>query len=118
MHSHNYPIRVAGAAIVIGLLASACGAETTTTVDAAPASDQTAGDAAPASEPVGPAEPAADESAETTEEASAADEPAAVTQHLFPDLDTVNIVDGSTINLAAELAGGDKPILLWFWAPH
>lgn len=40
------------------------------------------------------------------------------TENLFPDIDVVNITDGSTLNLAAELGGGDRPTLLWFWAPH
>jgi hypothetical protein len=50
-------------------------------------------------------------------EGDAADDVAA-TENLFPDIDVVNIVDGSTVNLAQELGGGDKPVLLWFWAPH
>lgn len=45
------------------------------------------------------------------------DEPPA-TENLFPDVDVVNISDGSTINLATELGGGDTPLLLWFFAPH
>jgi len=39
-------------------------------------------------------------------------------ENLFPDVDVVNIADGSSVNLAAELGGGDKATLLWFWAPH
>lgn len=41
-----------------------------------------------------------------------------VVEHLFPDTDVIDIQTGQTLNLAAELAGGDRPILLWFWAPH
>ncbi len=119
MHSLNYPVRVAGVAIALGLIASACGAESPTTIEAAPAADQPAADdAADAPEPSEAAEPAADASADAPQDADEAEEAAPVTDHLFPDLDTVNIVDGSSINLAAELAGGDTPILLWFWAPH
>lgn len=44
--------------------------------------------------------------------------PSSVPTHLFPDMDVIDIQTGATINLAAELAGGDTPILLWFWAPH
>jgi len=36
----------------------------------------------------------------------------------FPMVEVLNVADGSTVQLADELAGGDKPILLWFWAPH
>jgi hypothetical protein len=43
---------------------------------------------------------------------------AASADHQFPDLDVVTVADGATINLAGELAGGDTPVLLWFWAPH
>ncbi len=39
-------------------------------------------------------------------------------EHLFPDVDVVDIKTGATLNLASELAGGAKPVLLWFWAPH
>lgn len=39
-------------------------------------------------------------------------------EHLFPSVDVVDIATGETINVAAELAGGDTPVLLWFWAPH
>lgn len=39
-------------------------------------------------------------------------------EHLFPDVDVVDIQTGATLNLASELAGGTQPVLLWFWAPH
>ncbi len=38
--------------------------------------------------------------------------------HLFPDVDVLDIQTGATLNIATELAGGDRPVLLWFWAPH
>ena len=38
--------------------------------------------------------------------------------HLFPDVDVLDIQTGATLNIASELAGGDRPVLLWFWAPH
>ncbi len=48
-----------------------------------------------------------------------ADEAAALdVVNLFPDIDVLDIADGSTVNLAAALGGFDKPTLLWFWAPH
>ena len=56
---------------------------------------------------------------EESGEAEEAEGPAPVADHNFPDLNTVNVADGSTVNLAAqELAGGDTPVLLWFYAPH
>ncbi len=96
--------------VASSLLAAACGA----------ASDTAAGDIDEAAqtsetevtEAAGPAPP---ESAEAAPDSTAE---AAVEEHLFPDLDTVKVSDGSTLNLATELAGGDKPVLFWFYAPH
>ena len=126
MHRFMYPTRVVGAALALGLVASACGAESTPTLDAAPAADQTtessadtASDATTAEEAEGPvADGAASDDDAASESDTGSDGEDAVGDHLFPDIDTVNIVDGSTLNLADELAGGDTPVLLWFWAPH
>lgn len=38
--------------------------------------------------------------------------------NLFPDLDVVSVATGESLNLKAELSGGELPVLLWFWAPH
>lgn len=35
----------------------------------------------------------------------------------LPDVDVVDVVTGATVNVSA-LAPGDKPLLVWFWAPH
>ena len=35
----------------------------------------------------------------------------------LPKVDVVDIRDGSTVDLAS-LAPSDKPMLVWFWAPH
>ena len=48
-----------------------------------------------------------------TDEAAAPD-----VVNLFPDIDVLDVADGSTVNLAAALGGFDRPTLLWFWAPH
>ncbi len=42
----------------------------------------------------------------------------AVSENVFPDIDVVEITTGGSLNLKQELAGGDRPVLLWFWAPH
>lgn len=118
MHSLNYRAKAAGAALALGLVASACGSGATSQTTAAePDSDVTeSSEASNQEESTADVEgPVADESEDA---ASAEEETAAPANHLFPDLNTVNIVDGSTLNLADELAGGDTPILLWFWAPH
>ncbi len=52
----------------------------------------------------------------TGEEAAGPVEP--TLDHLFPDVDVLDIQTGATLNIATELAGGDRPVLLWFWAPH
>ncbi len=111
------------------LVASACGADSDEAVTAAdessPASDGDSSDESGAegsgsdeSGSEGTAEASAEDAAAGTEEDEdgAASETAG--ENLFPDIDVVNIVDGSNVNLAAELGGGDLPVLLWFWAPH
>ncbi len=59
-----------------------------------------------------------DEPSSTTTESAAeapASEPVA---HLFPDVDVLDIYNGGEVNLAEVLPGGDKAVLLWFFAPH
>jgi hypothetical protein len=41
-----------------------------------------------------------------------------VAENLFPDIDVVEVSTGASLNLKQELSGGDRPVLLWFWAPH
>lgn len=105
--------------MVLGLFASACGAETAPIEASSDVGDQSVGsDQAEApDESTGSAESAeaAEPPAEPAEEAAG---PAPVGEHFFPNLTTVDIATGSTINLSEELAGGDTPVLLWFFAPH
>ncbi len=50
---------------------------------------------------------------------AAADGGGALTgDNLFPNVNVTNITDGTPLNLQEELAGGDLPVLLWFFAPH
>lgn len=35
----------------------------------------------------------------------------------FPSLAVQRISDGAEVDIAAQLAGGDLPVLLWFWSP-
>ena len=101
--------------MALSLVAAACGSEADS-VDVvsegtAPetSTESSDGTQAPTTETDGPVVSSQDEDDETA---------APVENHRFPDLNTVNIVDGATLNLAEELAGGDTPVLLWFWAPH
>ena len=99
--------------LAVALGAAACGAtdesSAPTLATDAPAAEapSTEGAETAPDEPVPADEPSEGES---TSEVAA--------ENLFPDVDVLNIADGSTVNLAAELGGGDKATLLWFWAPH
>lgn len=88
---------VASAAIAVGLLAGACGSQS---------SEQSANTEA-SLQASAPAESGQTDSGDGSDSESR-----------FPDVDVFNVETGSQINLASELAGGDKAILLWFFAPH
>lgn len=124
MHSLKRRGRVVALAATIALLAAACGSNPEP-IDAA-ASEPVAATDQSTDEPTsgadsgsGPQEqdPAPEVDAATEEAETEGPSPAA-TDHLFPDLNTVNIADGSSLNLAQQLAGGDTPVMLWFFAPH
>ncbi|MGH1492811.1 MAG: hypothetical protein ACRBK7_26025 [Acidimicrobiales bacterium] len=115
---------MAAIALVVALFAAACGTDSTTVESSSAANaDQTeassSDDAAAGADGADEEEaaPAADSDSSSDPE-PAAEGPVAVADHEFPDLGTVNIVDGSAVNLADQLAGGDTPVLLWFFAPH
>ena len=95
--------RLVALAGALALGAAACGGSTETAVDiAAPSSstaDTTTGAAGGTGSTAGSSETSAGE-------------------NLFPDIEVVNVADSSTLSLSQELAGGDLPVLLWFWAPH
>ncbi len=102
----------------MSLVAAACGSADGTEATAGPESS-----AAPAPTAAEPADPGTAASADEGESAPAddqaqapADAPAA--ENLFPDIEVTRISDGEPVNLSDELAGGDLPVLLWFWAPH
>ena len=63
------------------------------------------------SEPATPA-PATPAPAET---ATAAATP--VPESDLPSVDLINVATGATVNLAS-FAPSDRPVVLWFWAPH
>ncbi|MGF1597643.1 MAG: hypothetical protein ACFCVK_12060 [Acidimicrobiales bacterium] len=111
--------RLAGGLGALALLAAACGG----------GGDLDAGDRsiAPPAEDTGPQEPPAAARSTAVTGATAAPgsaagdgggEPDPAAEHLFPDVDVVAVADGGALNLAVELGGGDRPVLLWFWAPH
>lgn len=111
--------------VAIALGASACGSggESTSPTLATTSPAEAAGDSAddgasPSADADDPADTSAPPGTQTSE--PAVEDPASEEsgENLFPDIDVVNIADGSTLNLAAELGGADRPTLLWFWAPH
>lgn len=114
MPSFKRPIGASGVVLAMALVAAACGSGSTDTTASGSAS---AGDAEPAESSVAPAATDAP-TGSASEPAAEAEGPSPVAPHSFPDLDTVTIGDGATVNLADELAGGDTPVLLWFFAPH
>lgn len=111
--------RSAALILALALGASACGSgEDTTLPTLATAPPEDSGSASAGPSPVGGADQT--EAAEVEGPVPEDDDPSAeqASENLFPDIDVVNIADGATVNLAAELGGGDRPTLLWFWAPH
>ena len=111
------PKRLRSAALLIALSlgAAACGAADGDSVAAPTLAPAVESGAAEGNSSDGDSSAASDGSgSEAPADAPSAD-PAV---NLFPDVDVLNVSDGSTLNLAAELGGGDKATLLWFWAPH
>ncbi len=116
MPSFKRPIGASGVVLAMALVAAACGSGSADTTDAGSSTEP---EATPAESSAAPAAgDDADSAAEASEEPAEAEGPSPVGPHSFPDLDTVTIGDGAPLNLADELAGGDTPVLLWFFAPH
>ncbi len=127
--------RRAGALLLaLSLGAAACGSDGSSTAtggDSSGGDSSTAESASPdesssdadsdGADSAGDADETADQTADDSTDDGSADEAAdgdTAAVNLFPDVDVLNIADGATINLSDELAGGDRPVLLWFWAPH
>lgn len=125
--------RCAPAAVaVLALFVSACGTASTTDASSqsseadesalvAAASDDQDGTAGIADDTAD--EPADDTGAEGTVEGEPVDESESKTDLAapaanVPAVEVLDVADGSIINLADELAGEDRAILFWFWAPH
>jgi hypothetical protein len=107
------PGRSLAVAAALALAATACGTDSTAEVESGAGTDTTETTAAA----TGSTDASATTAATTTSPGDTTAPPAAG-DHVFPDLDTVEISTGATVNLADQLAGGDTPILLWFFAPH
>lgn len=122
----------AGGLIAVGLAAAACGGGSASEgAEAGGSSSAPVADGADSGPTTAPAATAAASGAGGEEaggggaaaaEGSGADGngagPAAVAVSAdVPDLEMVDVATGSNVRLVS-LVTGDKPLLLWFWAPH
>ena len=122
----------AGGLVAVGLVAAACGGGSASEgADAGGSSSAPAAGGADSSSTTAPAETAAASEAGGEEaggggaaaaEGSGGDGnaggPAAVAVSAdVPDLEMIDVATGSNVRLVS-LVTGDKPLLLWFWAPH
>jgi len=102
--------RFAASLLALSIGAAACGSTETSSTPTLATQEPAATEA-----PTTTGAPAAEVTNETAEEAVEEEE---AVVNLFPDINVLNIADGATVNLAAELGGADKATLLWFFAPH
>ena len=110
--------------VCLTLVAGACGSASSsdTAATAAPAIADAPGDAG---RPTGNEEPVEDSAPTAGNDAAEpaggdvapATDAAPPAESVIPDVDVVDLATGETVNLAS-FAPADRPILLWFWAPH
>jgi hypothetical protein len=112
-------------AAALALAVSACGTDSTT--DDASAQGDNGASVAASSEDRGDAAETADDGGDAAadtdgegapETASEPETEAAAAAVNVPAVEVLDVADGSVINLADELAGEDRAVLFWFWAPH
>jgi hypothetical protein len=105
-------LRLASGVAALALIASACGSSgsgTSTASPAAPDSDPVADGESGASLATGPVENAA--------EVAAANINSLVAHEDIRLLEVLDVDTGEPTTIA-EVVDGDRPVLLWFWAPH
>ena len=91
--------KVLALAVALVLSATACGSGDNNPESSSPAQTQA---------PALTAAPAQTQAPESTAPAPTSD---------LPSVEMVNVTNGATVNLAS-FAPSDRPIVLWFWAPH
>ena len=104
----RWRLRSIGLVAALGLLGAACGstaADTTASATSAPA--VAAAESTDASEAIGP------EVDETPTEAAVPDD-----LSKYPNITVTDVATGGDVELAGLIASSDRPVLLWFWAPH
>lgn len=92
-------LKILAVAACLAMVAVACGGGDDSPAESSPAST-------PAPAPT--QEPAIESAPEGAAPAPASD---------LPSVDLVNVDTGATVNLAS-FAPSDRPLVLWFWAPH
>jgi hypothetical protein len=105
--NRSIPLRFARALMLVGaaaLLATACGASGGGEKDALVATENNTAPPLPAGPTL--ADP-------NSQDAGPVDAPAGD----LPDVELINVVNGEARSLAS-LVPSDRPLLLWFWAPH
>ena len=123
----------AGGLIAVGLVAAACGGGSATEgAEAGGSSSAPAAGGTDSSPTTAPAETAAASEAQAPTEAGGGEAagsedsgtdgtgggPAAVAVSAdVPALEMIDVATGGSVRLVS-LVTGDKPLLLWFWAPH
>ncbi len=127
-------------ALVIVLAAAACGGSDTSDTSAsdstpsesapfesapempapitpAPRASATTSTAVPPSEPTQPAVAQAPAGLTPEPTSPPTPEPTPVLDSDLPTVDLIDVATGDTVNLA-DYAPSERPIVLWFWAPH
>lgn len=102
------PSQVLALSLVVALIAAACGSSPPEASSPTAATSPTSATSSGSSSTIS--------SNPSSDTATSAD--SAASENLFPDIDVAVVGTGDTVNLKQELAGGDTPVLLWFWAPH
>lgn len=92
------------AAPIFAALLAACGGSAAIDSGAAP-------------EPISETTTDAAESGASAENAAAANIPNLQSAEVVFDVEVLSVADGSVSSLR-EVVTGDRPVLVWFWAPH
>ena len=115
-----------GGLIAVALAAGGCGGGSATEGADAGSTSATAAGGADSSPTTAPAEagattesqaPAEPVSNQASGDGASANGTAVAVSADVPDLEMVDVASGTGVRLAS-LVTGDKPLLLWFWAPH
>ena len=122
---------VRASALAVGLVVAGCGSDAVSTSEAASSADAPQIADAPQTDDAPQTTDAlvADDAPETADapeatppdvspsDAAKANEPLLQTSDDARDIEVLSVVDGSISSIRAAV-DGDRPVLLWFWAPH